>query len=145
MVLVEFRVPLPLTVEEYHRAQLHMVAEKSLEATTTESGGGGIEWVRNEPYENTDGHWGVSKITGITVPRTRGQYTLKRYHLKSKFPSAVVAMLPSNAVFLIEEAWNGFPHCRTVLVNGYLDVKKFRVVRTKLNVCDVAKCITHSV
>lgn len=64
---------------------------KSLDATTAEKGGGGIEILINEPYDNTDGHWGKSPITGITVPRTRGQYTLKRYHLKSKFPAAVVA------------------------------------------------------
>ena len=118
MVVVEFRIPMPLTVEEYNRAQLHsepiscrmaayasvaggavtqillllaVTAMKSLDATNAEKGGGGIEILINEPYDNTDGHWGKSPITGITVPRTRGQYTLKRYHLKSKFPAAVVA------------------------------------------------------
>ena len=43
--------------------------------------------------------------------------------------ATLFAVLPSNAVFLIEEAWNAFPHCRTVLVNGYFDTTKFRVVR----------------
>jgi hypothetical protein len=99
MVVIEYRIPLPITVEEYHRAQLHMVAAKSLENTSSE---GGIEWVRNEPYDNTDGHWGISPITGVEVPRTKGQYTLKRYHLKSKMPGAAVAMLPESAMFLIE-------------------------------------------
>jgi hypothetical protein len=110
----------------------------------------------NEPYDNTDGHWGVSKITGITVPRTKGQYTLKRsgyfklrkrqgsivaatflcrlssrrYHIKSKFPSVVVAMMPENAMFLIEECWNAYPHIRTVLVNAYFAVDKFHIVRS---------------
>jgi hypothetical protein len=30
-------------------------------------------------------------------------------------------------MFLIEEAWNAYPLCKTVLVNGYLDKNKFRV------------------
>lgn len=143
MVIVEFRVPLPLTVDQYNRGQLHMTAEKSLEATQAEGGGGGIEILINEPYDNTDGHWGVSPITGITVPRTRGQYTLKRYHLKSKFPAAAVALLPSDAVFLIEEAWNAYPHCRTVLVNGYLDTTKFRVVSTSAAARGLLQAATH--
>jgi hypothetical protein len=62
------------------------VAQKSLEVTSGDDGEG-VEWVRNEPYDNTDGHWGVSPITGVEVPKNKGQYTLKRYHIKSKIPS----------------------------------------------------------
>lgn len=128
-MLIEFVTPLPFTLEEYNRGQLHLTAQMS-ENTTSATGEyhhsqyiicdfnlavarppplpaeGGVEIVVNEPFDNTDGHWGVSPITGITVPRTRGQYTLKRYHIKSKFPSIVVAMLPENAMFLIEESWS---------------------------------------
>jgi hypothetical protein len=32
---------------------------------------------------------------------------------------------PENALYLIEEAWNAYPHCLTVLTNGYLSKKKF--------------------
>jgi hypothetical protein len=174
-------------------------AQKSLEVT---SGNEGIEWVKNEPYDNTgeavvtavaagvgcrsrrppfhaplgaDGHWGVSPITGIEVPRNRGQYTLKRYHLKTNVPSAgevtaqpqgvrvgrrgrwrsvaprvvrdgtccaVAALVPSNGLFLIEEAWNGYPHCRTVLVNGYLSKDKCVVggVRGGRGACVLQRC-----
>ena len=122
---VEYRIPLPMTIEEFHRAQLYMVAEKSLKATNTS---GGVEWIANAPFDNTDGHWGMSPITGIEVPRTQGQYTLKRYHLKSKFPAAVAAMMPSSAMYLVEEAWNAYPHTRTVLVSTYFDHAKFHVV-----------------
>ena len=38
-------------------------------------------------FSYADGHWGISPITGVEVPRTKGQYTLKRYHVKSKLPS----------------------------------------------------------
>lgn len=69
MVVVEFRVPLPMTVEEFHRGQLYMTAVASLEAS---SGQEGIVWLKNEPYDNTDGHLGVSSITGTTVPKNKG-------------------------------------------------------------------------
>jgi hypothetical protein len=36
MVLLEFRVPLPLTVEEFHRGQLYMTAQASAEQSTGE-------------------------------------------------------------------------------------------------------------
>lgn len=75
-----------------------------------DAGGEGIEWIKNEPYDNTDGHWGTSEITGTVVPRNKGQYTLKRYHFKSKVPSLLAHLAPGNALFLVEEAWNGYPH-----------------------------------
>ena len=122
---IEYRIPLPMTVEEFERAQLYMIAQKSL-ATTGKSGG--VEWLSNMPFDNTDGHWGVSAITGVVVPRTRGQYTLKRYHLKSKLPTVVCAMMPSSASHLVEESWNSYPHTRTVIVSPYFDHDKFHIV-----------------
>jgi hypothetical protein len=91
------------------------------------AGSEGIEWIKNEPYDNTDGHWGTSAITGTVVPRNKGQYTLKRYHFKSKVPGLLVSLAPANALFLIEEAWNAYPHCKTVLVNGYLSKERLRI------------------
>ena len=102
-----------------------MVAKVSAEHT---SGDEGIEWIKNEPFDNTDGHLGTSAITGTVVPRSKGQYTLKRYLLRSKVPSLVAHLVPANALFLVEEAWNGYPHCKTVLVNGYMDKTRFRIV-----------------
>lgn len=36
-------------------------------------------------------------------------------------------MLPSNMLILVEEAWNCYPYCKTVLTNGYLDKEKFKI------------------
>jgi hypothetical protein len=36
-------------------------------------------------------------------------------------------MLPSNMLILVEEAWNCYPFCKTVLTNGYLDKEKFKI------------------
>lgn len=45
----EYRIVLPMEVEQYHVAQLYMVAKSSLEDTT---GGAGVEVVTNEPYDD---------------------------------------------------------------------------------------------
>ncbi len=102
------------------------------------AGNEGIEWIKNEPYDNTDGHWGTSSITGTVVPKNKGQYTLKRYHFKSKVPALLVSLAPADALFLVEEAWNAYPHCKTVLVNGYLSKDRLRIdVETHHGVMDV--------
>ena len=72
MIIKEYRVTLPMTVEEYQVAQLYSVAE----ASKNETGGGeGVEVIKNEPYD------GVPLLNGKF---TKGQYTYKIYHLQSK-------------------------------------------------------------
>ncbi|XP_033829119.1 phosphatidylinositol transfer protein beta isoform-like isoform X1 [Periophthalmus magnuspinnatus] len=103
MVLIkEYRVILPCSVEEYQVGQLFSVAE----ASKNETGGGeGIEVLKNEPYEK-DGQ--------------KGQYTHKIYHLKSKVPSFVRLIAPEGSLVFHEEAWNAYPYCRTVVSNEYM-------------------------
>jgi len=109
MQLTEFRVVLPLTVEEYQVGQLFAVAEASVNET---GGGEGIEVLKNEPY--TD----VPLLGG---KYTSGQYTYKIYHVNSKLPRWLRAIIPSGMTDIHEEAWNAYPYCRTVLTNpGYM-------------------------
>lgn len=124
MVLNEYRITLPLSVEEFQVAQLYMVVKASNEGT---GDGEGVEWLKNEPFDNTDGHMGLAEKCGLPVPKRKGQYTLKVYHLASHIPSIVAAMLPATAMVLVEESWNCYPYCLTVLTNGYLDKEKFRI------------------
>lgn len=49
MLIKEYRVTLPLTVEEYQVAQLYSVAEVSKNET---GGGEGIEVLKNEPFKD---------------------------------------------------------------------------------------------
>lgn len=57
MVLIhEFRVPLHMTVDEFQIAQLYMVVDASEKMT---GDGEGVEILKNEPYDNTDGHVSV--------------------------------------------------------------------------------------
>jgi hypothetical protein len=122
--LFEFRIPLPLDVDEFHRGQLYMTAKAELEAAT---GREGVVVLKNEPYDNTDGHMGECPITGTPVPRDRGQYTLKHYVFASKVPGVLKALAPASALYLIEVAWNAYPHCKTVLVSGYLAKETLKI------------------
>jgi len=105
MKIVEFRVLLPMTVEEYQVAQLYSVAE----ASKNETGGGeGIEVLRNEPY------------TGkplLNDAYDSGQYTLKMFHLASRVPGVIRTVAPAGSLDIQEEAWNAYPYCRTIVTN----------------------------
>jgi len=109
MLIKEFRITLPMTVDEYQVAQLYSVAE----ASKNETGGGeGVEVQKNEPYED------VPLLGGKF---NNGQYTYKIYHLASKVPSFVRMIAPKGSLEIHEEAWNAYPYCKTVLSNpGYM-------------------------
>ncbi|RHY96272.1 hypothetical protein DYB37_003685 [Aphanomyces astaci] len=90
MLIHEFRVPVHMTVEEFQVAQLYMVVDASEKNTKD---GEGVEILKNEPYDNTNGQVGdISAISNVKIPRNKGQYTLKHYHVKSHIPSYVSAM-----------------------------------------------------
>ncbi|XP_067884550.1 phosphatidylinositol transfer protein beta isoform-like [Heterodontus francisci] len=96
MVLIkEYRILLPCSVEEYQVGQLYSVAEASKNNT---GGGDGIEVLKNEPYEK-DGE--------------RGQYTHKIYYLENKVPQFIRLIAPVGSLVVHEKAWNAYPYCRT--------------------------------
>ncbi|KAF0299117.1 Protein retinal degeneration B [Amphibalanus amphitrite] len=97
MLVKEYRIPLPLTVEEYRIAQLYMIAKKSRDETHGE--GSGVEILVNEPYK--DG------------PGGNGQYTHKIYHVGSHLPGWFKNLLPKSALTVEEEAWNAYPYTKT--------------------------------
>ncbi|XP_064461362.1 protein retinal degeneration B-like isoform X2 [Ornithodoros turicata] len=97
MLLKEYRIPLPLSVEEYRVAQLYMIAKKSREET--KGAGSGIEILVNEPY--------------LDGPGGAGQYTHKIYHIGSHLPGWFKALLPKSALTVEEEAWNAYPYTKT--------------------------------
>ncbi|OCT58315.1 hypothetical protein XELAEV_18002253mg [Xenopus laevis] len=110
MVLMkEFRVVLPVSVEEYQVGQLFSVAEASKDNT---GGGEGIEVLKNEPYEKNG---------------EKGQYTHKIYHLQSKVPSFVKMLAPEGSLVFHEKAWNAYPYCRTMVlvINLFLSQNEY--------------------
>ncbi|KAB7504066.1 Phosphatidylinositol transfer protein beta isoform [Armadillidium nasatum] len=124
MLIKEFRVILPLTVEEYQVAQLYSVAE----ASKNETGGGeGIEVLKNEPFD------GYSLLNG---KYTKGQYTYKIYHLKSKVPAFIRLLAPEGSLEVHEEAWNAYPYCKTVISAHELNSEKLKM--REIVIVDVA-------
>nr|XP_009664910.1 PREDICTED: LOW QUALITY PROTEIN: membrane-associated phosphatidylinositol transfer protein 2 [Struthio camelus australis] len=97
MLIKEYRIPLPLSVEEYRIAQLYMIQKKSREETCGE--GSGVEILENRPY--MDG------------PGGNGQYTHKVYHIGMHIPSWFRSILPKAALRVEEESWNAYPYTRT--------------------------------
>ncbi|KAE9421138.1 hypothetical protein Angca_008087 [Angiostrongylus cantonensis] len=105
MIVKEYRVVLPMTVDEYQIGQLWSVAE----ASKAETGGGeGVEVLKNEPFD------GVPLLNG---KYSKGQYTHKIYHLQSKVPTIIRKIAPKGSLAIHEEAWNAYPYCKTVLTN----------------------------
>ncbi|KAG8232022.1 hypothetical protein J437_LFUL012046 [Ladona fulva] len=97
MLIKEYRIPLPLTVEEYRIAQLYMIAKKSREES--KGAGSGVEILVNEPYNGG--------------PGGSGQYTHKVYHVGSHLPGWFKSLLPKSALTVEEEAWNAYPYTKT--------------------------------
>ncbi|XP_018520419.1 cytoplasmic phosphatidylinositol transfer protein 1 [Lates calcarifer] len=102
MLLKEYRICMPLTVEEYRIGQLYMISKHSHEQSDR---GEGVEVVQNEPYEDpTHG---------------QGQFTEKRVYLNSKLPSWARAVVPK-IFYVTEKAWNYYPYTITEYTCSFL-------------------------
>ncbi|GAB0086503.1 Cytoplasmic phosphatidylinositol transfer protein 1 [Sergentomyia squamirostris] len=92
MVLTkEYRICMPLTVEEYQIGQLYMIARHSLEKSES---GQGIEVVENSECEDEE--------------HGKGQFTEKRVHLSNRLPYWIQAVCP-RVFYITEKAWNYYP------------------------------------
>jgi len=104
MVLAkEYRIPLPVTVDEYKIAQVYMISKVSKEHT---SNGEGVEVVENRAYEG-------EFEDGAGIGLEKGQYTHKIFHIASRLPSWLRSLAPAS-LQVIEKAWNAYPYCKTV-------------------------------
>ncbi|KAL3857995.1 hypothetical protein ACJMK2_012613 [Sinanodonta woodiana] len=109
----EFRVVLPMDVDEYKVAQLYSVAE----ASKNETGGGeGIEVLVNEPFGDGK-HPPEEPLEANGQVFSHGQFTHKIYHLASKVPKFIRLLAPKGSLEIHEKAWNAYPYCRTVITN----------------------------
>lgn len=115
MLIREFRIPLPLTLEEYRGAQLFTIAEFSKLETKN---GEGVDFLTNEPF------------TGFPLFENRfdsGIYTYKIYRIASQLPSFIRLLVDTHTMDIHEESWNAYPYCRTIITNpGYMK-KNFSV------------------
>ncbi|RVE51540.1 hypothetical protein evm_003810 [Chilo suppressalis] len=96
MVLTkEYRICMPMTVEEYQSGQIYMIARHSFEQS---SNGEGVEVVANEQV--------VDQIYG------HGQHTEKRIHLSSHLPYWLQSLIPK-VFYVTEKACNYYPYTTT--------------------------------
>ncbi|XP_043567909.1 cytoplasmic phosphatidylinositol transfer protein 1-like isoform X2 [Chiloscyllium plagiosum] len=95
MLMKEYRICMPLTVEEYRIGQLYTISKHSHEQSDK---GEGVEVVKNEPHEDP--------VHG------KGQFTEKRVHLSSKLPGWARAVVP-RIFYITEKAWNYYPYTIT--------------------------------
>jgi len=113
MVLAkEYRIPLPVSVDEYQIAQVYMVAKMSKEQT---GHGEGVEIKENRPFG------GAPELNGADTENLpylhgnqKGQYTHKVYHIGQRLPSWIKAIAPTTALQIVEKAWNAYPYCKTI-------------------------------
>ncbi|XP_014367265.2 cytoplasmic phosphatidylinositol transfer protein 1 [Papilio machaon] len=96
MVLIkEYRICMPMTVEEYRIGQLYMIARHSYEQSNN---GEGVEVIANEEVND--------EANGT------GQFTEKRIHLSSHLPYWIQSFLPK-IFYITEKAWNYYPYTIT--------------------------------
>ncbi|KAG8371370.1 hypothetical protein BUALT_Bualt13G0080600 [Buddleja alternifolia] len=98
----EFRIVMPLSLEEYQVAQMYMVMKMQQQSTTETEG---VEILENKSFE--DDEYG------------KGQYTMKIYRLQSKAPTWLAKIAPTDALILQEESWNAYPRCKSVIKCPY--------------------------
>ncbi|KAL8455431.1 hypothetical protein Emag_000738 [Eimeria magna] len=104
MKVVEFRLVLPLTPEEYRRCQIFLVALAALETAEAQKATGGppkapmIEVLASEDYQQ-DGE--------------QGQFTHKRIDLAEKLPAWILRFVDHRSCCFEEKSWNAFPRLRT--------------------------------
>jgi hypothetical protein len=121
MLVKEYRISMPMTVDEYFVGQLYMTA-KSSEQETGQEAGEGIEIVENRPYSADD------PMNEHKMPH--GQFTHKIMHLKSKLPSFIAYIVPDSMTDIVEYSWNAFPHTMTTYTNAYFGAKFHLSVET---------------
>jgi membrane-associated phosphatidylinositol transfer protein len=121
--VVEFQLPMPLSLDEYRIAHLYMIAKfsrnhseesQSKPGGKSEKGGKdagkgdeaeGVEILVNEPYD-------ADPENGLPFA---GQYTHKIIHFSSSVAPWLRAVLPASALQIHEKSWSAFPHfSRTV-------------------------------
>jgi len=91
----EYRICMPLSVEEYRIGQLFMINKHSHEQSQK---GEGVEVVKNEECEDP--------------VHAKGRFTEKRVYLNSKLPTWIQGYVPK-IFYVTEKAWNYYPYTIT--------------------------------
>lgn len=107
-IVREYRIVMPLSIEEYNIGQLFTVVEMTKEDTSTR-----IQVLENKAY------------THATMGSC--QKTLKVMHLDNYVPGLVKKMVSKAALKIHETSYNAYPVCHTFYHSPMLDVKTFNM------------------
>jgi hypothetical protein len=143
----EFRVCLPASTEEFSPGQFwmsrnyerkvnaDMASELEPRSGNGSAAGSGtrppaaVFWrIPDRPYDNRGGGMPPSTVSDVETPRNAGQHSLKEFHLASRVPAWLKALLPAEALIIQEESWNAYPHLFSVVTSKYLDPRRFKIV-----------------
>jgi hypothetical protein len=91
MIVTEYRIPFPATVEEYRVGMLYMIARASAEEARRAGNKVGVEVLRNEPY-------GLNEH-GLPP----GIYTEKVFHIRNLLPRFLRAFVPPSSAQVVEK------------------------------------------
>ena len=98
-MLAEFRITMPMTLDEYRIGQLYSVTKESVNFAHEMADNESVQFIKNEPFENES---------------MKGQYTYKIYRIGNGLPTFILMLNPDEkALNLHEESWNAFPYCKT--------------------------------
>ncbi|KAA3489748.1 phosphatidylinositol transfer protein 1-like [Gossypium australe] len=113
----EFRIVMPMSLEEYRVAQTFMVLKMQQQSTNEAEG---VEVLENKGFEDD--------VYG------KGQYTSKLYRLQSKAPSWLTTLAPKDALIMQEESWNAYPRCKTGVQRCLLFIARVHCISC-INIC----------
>ncbi|SCN62663.1 phosphatidylinositol transfer protein, putative [Plasmodium chabaudi adami] len=107
MKVVEFRICMPLTVEEYQKCQLYLVAKGTLEDAE--------QRIKNAEKYGSDNSVGVVilKNESYAENNTTGQYTLKKLNILHKMPKWLLNFVDKKYCTIEEQCWNAYPYIKT--------------------------------
>lgn len=112
MITVEYRLPIPVSLDDYNRALRYVIARVA-ESTTGVNPGEGVEILVNEPF-GPDNELGMPE---------GGVYTEKVLRFRSRLPALLRRVMPASVTEIQESSWFSNAkgsRCKTVYRNPFL-------------------------
>jgi len=123
MLIKEYRIPMPLTLDEYLRGQLWTTADVSMKEAANNT----VQFIDQAPFSNMELRPGELMS---------GTYSKKLYNIKSLLPWMVKKMLPEKAHVIVEESWNAYPYCKTIFTSQIYPFDEFHIIIESTHLAD---------
>ncbi|KAK8807107.1 hypothetical protein WA158_003866 [Blastocystis sp. Blastoise] len=111
MTIIEFRVALPISIEEVDVAYRYMVCKANEDIT---GGGEGCDWKIHEKFDYSGQNDAKSPRKGYEVKETKGWYEYKEFGITGLLPGFLRTILAGTKLILDEETYTGEHHSQSV-------------------------------